>query len=148
MCLQSEEKLCYSEATSCNRRLRGSGIYNNSWTTYIKWCNCMWLFARNHLSVEDPQSDNCFESSVITPIEVNARFNNFSIFCYACQNVYVIFPRNKWLSNCNSFFIHRWILTSLINTPLGCQHLRRSRSIRLSLWCTSFLSLTQSFTFS
>lgn len=31
--------------------------------------------------------------------------------------------RIKWQWNCNLFFIHRWILTSPINTPIGCQQL-------------------------
>ncbi len=85
--------------------------------------------------------------NVITPVVFIASFYNSSLLCFECHNVYVILPLNKWHRNCNLFCIHRWTVTSLINTPLGCQHLEHSCSIRLSLWGTTFLSLILPFTF-
>ncbi len=58
MCLQSKENVCNPEATSCNRGLIGSGIYNNSWPTYFKWCNraCDSLICTNKM----PQYNHFF----------------------------------------------------------------------------------------
>ncbi len=52
ICLQSNENVSNPEATWCNWGLILSGVYNNSWPTYFKWCNraCDSLICTNKMS--------------------------------------------------------------------------------------------------